>query len=1161
MFRNHRTLEEEKVESSQKITPYESYSTNINIDNIDNIENNTPSIINQNNAINSSTIKTESNNGKNSFKRSFDGSLNNKKEEDINKSKPNTNIRSNNTLNHQTINNKVFKTINITNKNPKKNILFRNQNLNLKLVTLNKDELYNAFIFFQSLISRDENDNINNVDYIKNKLFEFASTKKHNFFSETIEYNDNFDENENISDIQNYMPIYYKSDRNPIINSNANEENNINLIKNYSFSYSNNSKNKILRNNTRNSLSRNMKNTIKSNSQIFNEYLLIDGKMKDKTLSPEKSKSFHHNYSFDIRNKEKTELSFNSIHEKDKTKDKCIEIENNDILKYYNNYNINSTCDFNSYRKELEHTSPLDNRLYKERILGKNFKKYTIEEDSAFGPSSQKIKKLKRFDSAYNSTKRKANCIDLEDSKIKKYLSKNNLINEKIIISPTKSNVYKDINSENKKNKYNLESKQPENVIHEIKVNKKKSLNNKEQLIGEKIKELNDEIKKFKEERNKVTLLKEEYEKLQTKLLKDIKDFNIKKNIYQKNNKGDFDKFKGVSQTETKLIMSITQHNQSLIVSNNKKKEIIKLLKSRISELENIIKVKNNDENNKKIFQKVYELNKNFESEHINIFTKKNKNTKKKNDESYLLKRARFNLKKNIGSNSSEKIKRNKFNNETINQTINNNINRYFDISLNKNMLKVNNKKIMNISYNQQNIKNNILNSRLVNNNNPNINFKKFYNNFNSNQNLIKKSVLNNNINSTSINNRNNSINTALLNNQKVDKEVYHTNLNIYEKLINKQREKDKNSKKINININSERDLYTKKKSVKELKIDILEKNRIKYDKGKKFNLNFNISDTKSSIKKYQKSQGKSLITNRLESKNDASKKKANLNILNSSKVKPKNYSNNKKNTNVIRSLTRNTTTIAEIDKCKDLKETNNSLDNQEINKTVKTSINNKCLNNNINDNIEEGTIFSEEEENDKLGYDFIIPEKYKNYNGEITNTIDNDGKIINIYDDNKKEIIFKSGVRKEIYIDGYQLIHFPNGDIKQKFVGKEEKIVYYYKDTSTVQTTFKSGLNVFKFSNGQIEKHYPDGSRFIIYANGIKRKMSKNGKEEMIIPEEQNKVNNEENNKENENHKDNELYDSRNVDKIEEFNSEKNINNKNDLLLSFIDIEQDDKK
>lgn len=1160
MFRNRRTLEEEKVESSQKIIPYESYSTNINIDNL---ENNVQSIINPNNELNSSTIKTESNIGKNSFKRSFDGNLNNKKEEDINKSKQNANLCSNKILNNQNINNKIFKTINITNKSnkvPKKNILIREQNLNLKLVTLNKDELYNAFIFFQSLISRDENDNLNNVDYIKNKLFEFTSTKKHNFFSETIEFNDNFEENENISDIQNYMPIYYKSDRDPIIN-NANEENNTNLIKSYSFCYSSNIKNKIFSYNARNSLSRNMKNTIKSNSQIFNEYLLIDGKMKDKTLSPEKSKSFHHNYSFDIRNKEKNELSFNSIQEKDKTKDKCIEIENTDILKYYNNYNINCTCDFNSYRKELEHTSPFDSRLYKERIFGKNFKKYTIEEDSALESCSQKIKKLKRFDSANSTTKRQNNCIDIEGSKIKKYLSKNNLINEKIIISPTKSNIIKNINSENKKNKFNLESKQPENVIHEIKVNKKKSLNNKEQLIGEKIKELNAEIKKFKEERNKVTLLKEEYEKLQTKLLKDIKDFNIKKNIYQKSNKGELDKFKGVSQTETKLIMSITQHNQSLIVSNNKKKEIIKLLKSRIYELENIIKVKNNDENHKKIFKKIYELNKNFESEHVNIFTKKNKNIKKKNDESYLLKRARFNLKKNLESNSSEKIKRNKLNNETINQTINNNnINRYFDNNINKNMFKLNNnKKIMNISYNQQNIKNNILNSRLVNNNNSNNNFKKYYNNFNSNQNLIKKSYLNNNINSTSINNRNNSINATLLSNQKNENEVYHTNLYIYEKLINKQREKDKNNKKINININSERDLYTKKKSVKELKIDLLEKNRNKFDKGKKLNLNFNISDTKNSIKKYQKSQGKNLITNRLESKNDASKKKTNLNILNSSKAKPKNYSNNKKSSNGIRSLTRNTTTIAEIDKSKDLKEVNNSLDNQEINKTVKTSINNKCLNN--NDNIGEGTNFNDEGENDKLGYDFVIPEKYKNYNGEITNTIDNDGKIINIYSDNKKEIIFKSGVRKEIYTDGYQLIHFPNGDMKQKFVGKGEKIVYYYKDTNTVQTTFKSGLNVFKFSNGQIEKHYPDGARFIIYANGIKRKMSKNGKEEMIIPEEQNKVKNEENNKENESNNDNLLNDSKTNDKKEDINNENNINDKNSLLLSFIDIEEDDKK
>ena len=54
---------------------------------------------------------------------------------------------------------------------------------------------------------------------------------------------------------------------------------------------------------------------------------------------------------------------------------------------------------------------------------------------------------------------------------------------------------------------------------------------------------------------------------------------------------------------------------------------------------------------------------------------------------------------------------------------------------------------------------------------------------------------------------------------------------------------------------------------------------------------------------------------------------------------------------------------------------------------------------------------------------------------------------------------------------------------MKQKFVGSEEKIIYYYSETNTVQTTFKNGLNVFKFSNGQIEKHYPDGSKKILFS------------------------------------------------------------------------------
>ena len=66
---------------------------------------------------------------------------------------------------------------------------------------------------------------------------------------------------------------------------------------------------------------------------------------------------------------------------------------------------------------------------------------------------------------------------------------------------------------------------------------------------------------------------------------------------------------------------------------------------------------------------------------------------------------------------------------------------------------------------------------------------------------------------------------------------------------------------------------------------------------------------------------------------------------------------------------------------------------------------------------------------------------------------------------------------------------------------------------------------------------------------------MSKNGKEEMIIPEDQNKFDNEEINKEDE------LNNIKKIDKNGDVYSEKNIDEQNNLLLSFIDIEQDDKK
>ena len=184
-----------------------------------------------------------------------------------------------------------------------------------------------------------------------------------------------------------------------------------------------------------------------------------------------------------------------------------------------------------------------------------------------------------------------------------------------------------------------------------------------------------------------------------------------------------------------------------------------------------------------------------------------------------------------------------------------------------------------------------------------------------------------------------------------------------------------------------------------------------------------------------------------------------------------------------------------------------------------------------------------------KENYEFIIPERYKDKNNyHLIKKIESEGKTIYIYNNNKKEIIFKSGVRKEIFSDGYQLVHFPNGDKKQNFPGG--KSVYYFSDAKTVQTSYKDGLNVFKFNNNQIEKHYPDGSKFIIFPNGTKRRISKNGNEETIFPDgkiqkayikNENKYDNDENF----------LGDS--IDGLESNNENKN------LFMSYLDIEQND--
>jgi hypothetical protein len=129
--------------------------------------------------------------------------------------------------------------------------------------------------------------------------------------------------------------------------------------------------------------------------------------------------------------------------------------------------------------------------------------------------------------------------------------------------------------------------------------------------------------------------------------------------------------------------------------------------------------------------------------------------------------------------------------------------------------------------------------------------------------------------------------------------------------------------------------------------------------------------------------------------------------------------------------------------------------------------------------------------------YDFNIPKKYLSKEYNLIKELKTDDKTINLYSDDKKEIIFKSGVRKEIFKDGYQIIHFVNGDIKQIY--PEGKSCYFFKESKTVQIILKNGVEIYKFENGQIEKHYPDGSKIILFNDGSKIFIDKDGEETSI--------------------------------------------------------------
>ena len=675
------------------------------------------------------------------------------------------------------------------------------------------------------------------------------------------------------------------------------------------------------------------------------------------------------------------------------------------------------------------------------------------------------------------------------------------------------------------------------------------SSSQREKLIIQKIRELDLETLKFKEERNKIINLKNEYEKLQQQLINNIEEFELKKEEFEKYKQSEMDKIKMKKINEKKNNnTNINIKNNKLLLNTKNDKDIIKLLKGQIKDLENIIKLKDDE-------LKIYSKNKNNTS-----ILKYNNGNSKKAYNNFLSKKNFLNIKQNMDQAFSEKnikdkkklntLSKNKYNKENKdnninkdnlcnniiniintnknNYTINTNSSKNYFENINKKISKMNIENFMNISYTHKPIqKNNIIKEN--NNNNKYINDKSKINISFQQNNKNKKILDKKNIYGTEIKELNKKY---LFRKDKIlnRKEIPKVKLNFMPKFNeiiesaddicdnNFSNENDLNSSN---NILS-KEKYENKKTFSKRKIKpIKELNKNFFSNGFEPKTNYNPRTSKNKI---------SIINIMKNNFNKNNKLKTN-NISIQKKNKSKIIDNNKSN-----SVTKNE---------KRIKKKNNNLDKNE----EKNKINDNLINLiNVDINSERKThrdINIINKENDEL----IIPDKYKNTeNNKLIKTIHPEGKTINIYN-NKKEIFFKSGVKKEIFIDGYQLVHFPNGDIKQNF--GDGKIVYYFNDSKTIQTTYKDGLNVFKFNNNQIEKHYPDGSKFIIFPDGTKRRISKNGNEETIYPDgkiQKSYVNS-----------DNKYNNKNEEDILDNFEGMETNNENKNVFMSYLDIEQNE--
>jgi hypothetical protein len=97
-----------------------------------------------------------------------------------------------------------------------------------------------------------------------------------------------------------------------------------------------------------------------------------------------------------------------------------------------------------------------------------------------------------------------------------------------------------------------------------------------------------------------------------------------------------------------------------------------------------------------------------------------------------------------------------------------------------------------------------------------------------------------------------------------------------------------------------------------------------------------------------------------------------------------------------------------------------------------------------------------------------------------------------------RRVVTYSNGTEKEILPDGTTICRFANGDIKTTYANIGI-VVYYYAKSKTSHTTHADGLEVFEFSSGQVERHFPNGETEVVFPDGAKQFFYTNGTSEVF--------------------------------------------------------------